>query len=166
MIKQLAILSILIGTLISGKTAPSEADLTGQWGCTGSQFVFMGQAGPVPDKKDADTHLRAMGATETNCVLTFSEGHKANFRLGDRSFNLNWSLDTGTQEFTVSVGWFKISGYLVIDNGKLILIYQRKDLFLMMRFLCTASGRKHIAPLGDLLDSTDGLTIAMEFSKK
>lgn len=166
MMKLLAILGVLLGTLVSGKDAPSEADLLGQWVCTGSRFVFMEQSGPLPDKEEADAHLEGMGATESNCALVFSEGHKVNFRLGSKSFNLSWSLDEETLEFKAAIGLFKISGYLVSEGDKLVLVYKRKDLFMMMRFLCTASGRKHIAPLGTLLDSTEGLTVGMEFSKR
>lgn len=167
MIKLITLLGVLLGTLLSGKTAPSESDLIGVWGCTGSQLVFMEQSGPLPDKADVDAHLKAMGASPSNCVLTFTEGHKANFRLGDKDFNLVWTLNPSTHEFKiVALGWFKISGYLLKDNGKVILIYKRKDLFTILRFLCTGAGRKHISPLGDLLDTTDGLTVAMEFTKQ
>ena len=160
------ILGILIGTLLSGNASPSESELLGAWGFAGDRLVFMEKSGPVPDKKEVDAHLVAMGATRSNCVLTFSEGHKASFRLGEKSFDLDWTLDSKSHEFKTSVGPFCITGYLVMEEDRLILTYKRKDLFTIMRFLCTPSGRKHIPSLGALLNSTEGLTIAMEFSKK
>lgn len=166
MTKLIMILGVLIGTLISGKSSPSEAELLGRWGCSGDRLVFMARSGPEPDIKDVDSHLKAMGATESNCVLTFSQGHKASLRLGDKSFGFSWTLDARTHEFKATAGPFSITGYLVREGNKLILAYSRKDLFTIMRFLCTPSGRKHISPLGNLLDSTEGLSIAMDFTRQ
>ena len=119
--KTLVLLAILISSLTSGKTAPSEAYLAGEWGCTGSRFVFMANEGPTPDNR--------------------------------------------TMEFRTSVGIITIKGFLVQENGKLILAYKRSDLFMIMQYLCSPQGRKNISPLGKLLDSTKGLTLAMEFEK-
>lgn len=163
--KILVLLAILISSLTSGKTAPSEAYLAGEWGCTGNRFVFMAGEGPTPDKKDTDARLDAMGASRHNCTLTFKPGHKGTLRLGDNAIDFDWSLDNRTMEFKTSVGIISIKGYLVQENGKLILAYKRPDLFMIMQYLCTPQGRKNIAPLGKLLDSTKGLTLAMEFEK-
>ena len=90
-----------------GKTAPSEAYLAGEWGYTGSRFVFMANEGPTPDNR--------------------------------------------TMEFRTSVGIITIKGFLVQENGKLILAYKRSDLFMIMQYLCSPQGRKNISPLGKLL---------------
>lgn len=50
--KILVLLAILISSLTSGKTAPSEAYLAGEWGCTGNRFVFMAGEGLTHDKKN------------------------------------------------------------------------------------------------------------------
>lgn len=165
MTRLLLSIAVLLGTVLSGGKVPSEADLLGQWGYCSNSYVFMEAEGPTPDKKLVDSHLTDMGATKSNLVLTFSEGHKGNLRLGEKDIDFDWTINPATKEFKVTVALFTIKGYLVKDGGKLSLVYKRSDLFMMMRFLCTAAGRKHISPLGELLDSTRGLTVAMEFSK-
>ena len=164
-----ALLACLLGGLLNSGTAPTEKELIGSWGYIDNMFVLMdGQSDDsitTPSKADTDSHLKAMGATHSNLVLSFSEGHKAKLRLGDNAFDIDWQLNSTTKEFKASVGLFTIKGYLVKKDDKIVLAYTRANLFMIMRFLCTPAGRKHIAPLGDLLDSAKGLTIAMEFSR-
>lgn len=164
-----AILACLLGGLLNSGTAPSEKELIGTWGYADNFFVIMDDSSAhgaqTPSKTETDSHLKAMGATHNNLTLSFSEGHKANLRLGDNSFYIDWQLDPATKEFKASVGLFTIKGYLLKKGDRIVLAYTRPNLFMIMRFLCTPAGRKHIAPLGNLLDCTKGLSIAMEFSR-
>ena len=163
------ILTSLLGGLLNSGTAPCEKDLLGTWGYAGNCFVLMDEPQTdeisTPSKSETDAHLKAMGATHGNLVLSFSEGQKANLRLGDNSFDIDWQLNPTTKEFKATVGLFTIRGYLVKKGDRIVLAYTRQNLFMIMRFLCTPAGRKHIAPLGTLLDCTKGLSIAMEFSR-
>lgn len=161
--KFLIILSVLISSLLSGKKAPAEAEMTGSWGYIASSYVFMDNEGPTPDKKAVDAHLTAMGATKSNCVVSFSADHKGSLRLGGKSMDFDWSLDPRTKQLKCSVAMVSIKGYLVKDGKRLVLTFKRSDLFMIMRYLCSSTGRKHISPLGELLDSTKGLTLAMAF---
>ena len=161
--KLLLILSILISSLTAGKKAPSEAEMTGRWGYVANEFVFMDKEGPTPDKKAVDEHLSAMGASKTNCVVSFSSDHKGSLKLGSKSMDFDWTLDPKTCQFKATVAMVSIKGYLVRDGKRIVLVFKRADLFMIMRYLCTPAGRKHISPLGDLLDSTKGLTLAIAF---
>ena len=153
-----------ISSLVAGTTVPSEKDLLGTWGCTGQTFVFMESEGSTPPEAEVDAHMKAMGASGENCTLTFTEGHRLNFKVGDKAFDMTWSLDAGTAVFKTAVGPVTFKGYLVKKGDSIILTYARPDLFMIMRFMCSPSGRKHIAPLGSLLDTCKGLTLGMEFS--
>ena len=161
--KLLIILSILISSLTAGKKAPTEAEMTGRWGYASSEFVFMDKEGPTPNKKAVDEHLKAMGASRSNCQVTFSEGHKGSLRLGGKSMDFDWTLDAKTRQFKATVAMVSIKGYMVRDGKRIVLVFKRSDLFLIMRYLCNSTSRKHISPLGELLDSTWGLTLAMAF---
>ena len=161
--KLLIILSILISSLTAGKKTPSEAEMTGRWGYVANEFVFMDKEGPTPDKKAVDEHLSAMGASKTNCVVSFSSNHKGSLKLGSKSMDFDWTLDAKTRQFKATVAMVSIKGYMVRDGKRIVLVFKRSDLFLIMRYLCNSTGRKHIAPLGELLDSTKGLTLAMAF---
>lgn len=155
----------ILSAVLSSGTVPQEDFLLGKWGCTDNSFVFMKKTGRTPDKKEVDAEVRAMGATKSNCVLTFTKGHKLNFRVGNKSFDLDWTLDPGTKEFATSIGLFTMKGYLVQKGNSILMIYSRRNLFMIMRFLCSSEGKKHISPLGELLDSCDGLTLGMTFNK-
>ena len=163
------ILTCLLGGLLNSGTAPCEKDLIGTWGYAGNSVVLMDEssAGDIstPSKAETDAHLEAMGAAHSNLVLSFCEGHKANLRLGENSFDIDWQLNPTTKEFKATVGLFTIKGYLVKKGDRIVLAYTRSNLFMIMRFLCTPAGRKHISPLGTLLDCTKGLSVAMEFSR-
>lgn len=165
----MTILTCLLGGLLNSGTAPSEKELIGTWGYSDNIFVLMEGSSTdgveTPSKSETDSHLKAMGATHSNLVLSFSEGHKANLRLGENSFDIDWQLNPATKEFKATVGLFTIKGYLVKKGDRIVLAYTRPNLFMIMRFLCTPAGRKHIAPLGDLLDCTKGLSVAMEFTR-
>lgn len=165
----MAVLVCLLGGLLNSGTAPSEKELIGSWGYVDNTFVLMdGQSADgvkTPSKADVDSHLKAMGASHTNLELSFSDGHKAKLRLGENSFDIDWQLNSATKEFKATVGLITIKGYLVKKGDRIVLAYTRTNLFMIMRFLCTPAGRRHIAPLGELLDCTKGLTIAMEFSR-
>lgn len=165
----ITILVCLLGSLLNSGTVPAEKDLIGSWGYVDNGFVLVdGQSTDnvrTPSKADVDSHLKAMGASHSNLVLSFSEGHKAQLRLGENSFDIDWQLNPATKEFKATVGLFTIKGYLVKKGDRIVLTYARTNLFMIMRFLCTPAGRKHIAPLGELLDSAKGLTLAMEFTR-
>ena len=165
----IAILAITLGSLISDTAVPSESQLAGDWHCSGCRIVdYSGNSVDSiqdPDKSLVDYHIKGMGATEDNCFLSFSQRHKCKFSLGEKAFNLNWSIDDNSREFKASVGPFSIKGYLILEGGTLVLVYSRRNLFMMMLYLCTPEGRRHIKPLGTLLDQKDGLTVAIEFSK-
>ncbi len=155
----------MLGALLSTSAVPADNELDGQWGCTDNFYVFMNKKGSTPPHDKVNAHLDAMGVTPTGCVLTFKENHQLNFRVGDKSFDLAWSIDPATHEFkTVYGGFFKLTGYIVRQNGNIVLTYPRKSLFLMMKILCTPEGRKHMQPLGRLLDCCEGLTLAMVFT--
>lgn len=79
--------------------------------------------------------------------------------------DMTWSLDGKTAVFKTAIGPITIKGYLVKKGDSIILTYARPDLFMIMRFMCPPSGRKHIAPLGTLLDKCKGLTLGMEFTR-
>lgn len=155
----------MLGALLSASDVPSDNELHGQWGCTGNFYVFMDKKGTTPQKDKVDAHLKAMGVTPTGCVLSFKEDHRLNFRVGQKSFDLAWSIDPATHEFkTVYGGFFKLCGYIVRQGDSIVLTYPRKTLFMMMKILCTPEGRKHMQPLGCLLDCCEGLTLAMVFT--
>lgn len=160
------ILELLLGTLLSTGTAPSESTLIGEWGYSGNSLVFMDERGDTPSKDDVDAQLKAMGASHSNCVLTFSEDHRCNLRLGGKSIDFDWTLDKGTKTFKAGVGPFVIKGYLMMKNGRIHLIYSRANLFTIIRYLCAPSAKKNISQLGELLDCCKGLTLCMEFSKR
>lgn len=159
------LLACLLSGLLSSGTAPSESRLLGHWGYAGNTLVFMEKSGDVPDQAEVDSHLNAMGASRSNLTLTFTEGRKGRLKLGDNAIDFDWELNASTKEFKAGVGLFSIKGYLVMKEDRIILTYTRANLFLLMRYLCTPAGRKHINPLGELLDCCKGLTVAMEFSK-
>lgn len=165
-----ALIACLLSGFIASGTAPTESQLLGTWGYSGNSFVIMennaAQATelPTPAKSDVDSHLSAMGASHSNLTLTFTEGHKATLKLGDNAIDLDWELNASTKVFKASVGPFSIKGYLVKKGDRIALAYTRPNLFMIMRYLCTSTGKKHIAPLGTLLDCTKGLSLAMEFT--
>lgn len=155
----------MLEALLCANAVPADNTLSGQWGCTGNFYVFMDKKGDTPPHDKVDAHLKAMGVTPTGCVLTFKKDHQLNFRVGEKSFDLAWSIDPATHEFkTVYGGFFKLSGYIVKQGDDIVLTYQRKTLFMMMKILCTPEGRKHMQPLGRLLDCCEGLTLAMVFT--
>ena len=159
------ILASLLGVLLGSGSTPTEQQLDGEWGYVDNCFIFMDKSGETPSKQDVDLELKAMGASRTNCVLSFTDGHNGKLRLGGNAMEFKWELDPSTKEFKASVGPFSIKGYMVKKGDRLVLVYTRANLFLIMRYLCTPEGRKHISPLGDLLDSCKGLTLGMEFEK-
>ena len=159
------ILASLLGVLLGTGTTPTEQQMLGQWGYVDNSYVFMENSGETPAKQDVDIQLKAMGATKSNLVLSFSEGHKGNLRLGDNSMDFDWELNSSTKAFKAMIGPFSIKGHIVKKGDRLVLVYSRSNLFLIMRYLCSAEGKKHMAPLGKLLDSCKGLTLAMEFTK-
>lgn len=161
----LIILASLLSAILSSGTCPSEQQMLGKWGYADNSFVFMEKQGDTPQKSDVDTCLKAMGASRTNCLLSFSEGHKGRLELGRNAMDFNWELDSATKVFKASVGPFSIKGHMVKKGNRLVLVYTRTNLFLIMRYLCTQEGRKQISELGLLLDSCKGLTLAMEFEK-
>lgn len=160
------LLAALLSNLLSTHPIPDEEFLLGKWECTGNTLVFMDKEGDTPSSKEVSTYLKGMGVTPDNCTLTFAKGNKCHFRKGKHSFNLNWSIHPTKKEFCSSIAFFSLTGYLVQENEHIILVYNRPDLFMMMQFLCNAEERKNIAPLGELLDCCDGLTIGMVFSKR
>lgn len=161
----LSILSILIGSLLSSGTAPTEEELIGEWKYSDSIFVFTEKNGQEPSLAEVESHMNAMGARTDNCSITFRKGHEGTLKLGTNSIDINWELDNQTKVFKASVGMFSIKGYLVRVQDNLILTYTRPNLFLIMRYLCSGEGRKHINPLGKELDCCKGLTLGLEFAK-
>ena len=161
----LIILAVLISSFLSGKSVPDESALTGRWGYVANELVFMKEQGQAADKAEVDRLLKAMGASSTNLVLSFSEGHKCRLKLGEKSVGLSWTIDRDAKEFKTKFGVFTFTGKIVRDGDNIVLVYSRKDLFMIMSYLCNQEGRKQMDPLGKQLDSCKGQTIAMIFKK-
>ena len=159
------LLSVTLSALLAGIESPSEQSLLGEWHCSGNIAVCMEGAAVPADDAGIGRHLIGMGATADNCTLSFEPGHKCMFRLGEKSFRVSWSLDSVTKEFKATVGLFSIKGYLTVKDDRLILIYSRNNLIMMMWYLCTPEGRQHIKPLGKCLDAGKSLTAGIEFSR-
>ena len=157
---------VTVGELASGVAAPSEKYLEGTWGYAGYRFVFMEKPGETPSDSSVKSRLDGMGTTYDNLELSFSPGKKGCLRLGDNKFDFSWTQDPSTMVFSSSVAFITLKGYLIDKGDRIVMVYSRPDLFLMMKYLCTADGRKNIKPLGSLLDSCKGLTVGMEFIKK
>ena len=59
----LSILSILFGSLLASGTAPTEAELSGEWKYSDSIFVFGEESGKTPSLKDVEDRMTIMGVT-------------------------------------------------------------------------------------------------------
>ena len=149
--------------LFASTGKPSEKGVTGKWGYDGNRLVFTGKSGQVPSASEIDRCLLKMGASRENLVLTLNPDHTGSLRLGDRSADFSWTLDSDARVLSTTVVLFKLKGYLCVDGDRLVMVYSRSDLFLMMRYLCSSEGKKYIKPFGQLLDCCDGLTVGMEF---
>lgn len=151
--------------LISGKV-PSAEFLQGEWHYADNSYVFFKEPGDTPTKELADTNLELMTVRPDNCVLTFLDNRFCTFRVGKMKFKLVWSLNENTREFKASVAFFSIKGFLVQEEDRIMLIYSKPNLEMMMRFLCPASTHKYIKELSTAMDVTDGLTLGIEFCKE
>ena len=142
---------------------PSEA--LGKWRYKGIGMVFMGKTGQVPSVEEATGLMDAMGANREGCSVTFHDLKKCTFAVGRKTFNINWAVHADTREFRVSLGPMGLTGYLVDTGDGIEMIFSRRDLFIMLFFLCTGPERKNIKPLGELLDCTQGLTLGILFTR-
>ena len=152
-----------LAELAASTEKPLESSVTGKWGYDGNCLVFMDKSGKTPSEEEVDKLMLAMGASYDNLVFTLNPDHKGSLRLGDRSVDFDWTLDSDSRVLNTKVALFKLNGYIYADGNRLIMVYSRSDLFMMMRYLCSAEGKKNIKPLGQLLDCCEGLTVGMEF---
>ena len=170
----LSAVSVMAGTPASGKLGdilknyfiPSTEFLVGEWHYCDNSYVFTKDEGDTPSKETADTNLRLMTVTPSNCVLTFLDYKTCTFRVGDKKFKLTYRLNPETREFKSGLAFFSIKGLLVQDGDRIDLIYTKSDLEMMMNFLCPASTHKYIKALSSAMDCTDGLTLCIQFQKQ
>ena len=125
----------------------------------------MDKTGAIPSVAEATALMDAMGANREGCSVTFHDLRKCTYAVGKKSFNINWEVNAETREYRVSLGPLGLTGYLVDTGEGIEMIFSRRDLFIMLFFLCTGPERKNIKPLGDLLDSTQGLTLGILFTR-
>lgn len=154
-----------LADVLASHTAPSADFLLGDWRYNDNVFVCFKDAGETPDKSVADSNLALMTVNPENCELVFLDGKTCTFRVGNMKFKLVWKLNEETREFTASVAFFTVKGYLVREGDRLALIYSKANLFMMMRFLCPLSTHKYIRDLSSAMDITDGLSLCILFSK-
>ena len=145
--------------------SPVPAEMLGKWSFKGVGTVFMGKTGEVPSLAEATALMSAMGANRQGCSVTFHDLKKCTFAVGKKTFNINWAVNADTREFRVSLGPMGLTGYLVDTGEGIEMIFSRRDLFIMLFFLCTGPERKNIKPLGELLDCTQGLTLGILFTR-
>ena len=145
--------------------SPVPSEMLGKWSYKCSGLVFMGKTGPVPSIAEAEELMNAMGANPLGCSVTFHDLKKCTFAVGKKTFNINWAVDSESREFRVSMGPLGLKGYLVQTDEGIEMIFSRPNLFTMLFFLCTGAERKNIKPLGELLDSTQGLTLGILFTR-
>ena len=141
--------------------SPVPSEMLGKWRYKGIGMVFMDDKGAVPSVAEATALMDAMGANREGCSVTFHDLKKCTYAVGKKSFNINWEVNADTREYRVSLGPLGLTGYLVDTGEGIEMIFSRRDLFIMLFFLCTGPERKNIKPLGELLDSTQGLTLGI-----
>ena len=145
--------------------SPTPSEMLGKWSFSGIGMVFMEKEGQVPSVKEATALMDAMGANRQGCSVTFHDLKKCTFAVGRKTFNINWAVNASNREFRVSMGPLGLTGYLVDTGEGIEMIFNRRDLFIMLYFLCTGAERKNIKPLGELLDCTQGLTLGILFTQ-
>ena len=145
--------------------SPAPAATLGKWSFKGVGMVFMEKAGETPSVAEATALMAAMGADRQGCSVTFHDLKKCTFAVGKKTFNINWEVNSQSREFRVSLGPLGLTGYLVDTGEGIEMIFSRRDLFIMLYFLCTGAERKNIKPLGELLDCTQGLTLGILFTR-
>ena len=145
--------------------SPVPSEILGKWRFQGLGMVFMDKAGEGPSLAEATALMDAMGANRQGCSVTFHDLKKCTFAVGEKRFNINWAVNAVTREFRVSLGPLGLTGYLVDTGDGIEMIFSRRDLFIMLYFLCTGAERKNIKPLGELLDCTQGLTLGILFTR-
>ena len=154
-----------IAGITSEYPSPAPSGMLGKWRFKGVGMVFMDKTGPEPSVEEATRLMDAMGANPEGCSVTFHDLRKCTFAVGKKSFNINWEVNAGTRSLRLSMGPLGLTGYLVDTGEGIQMIFSRRDLFIMLFFLCTGPERKNIKPLGELLDSTQGLTLGILFTR-
>ena len=145
--------------------SPTPSEMLGKWSFSGMGMVFMEDKGPLPPEKEVATLMDAMGVNPQSLSVTFHDLKKCTFAVGKKSFNINWAVKAASREFRVSLGPMGLTGYLVDTGDGIEMVFNRRDLFIMLYFLCTGQERKNIKPLGELLDRTQGLTLGILFTQ-
>ena len=145
--------------------SPTPSEMLGKWSFSGIGMVFMEEKGPMPPEKEVAALMDAMGVNPQGLSVTFHDLKKCTFAVGKKSFNINWAVNASNREFRVSLGPMGLTGYLVDTGEGIEMVFNRRDLFIMLFFLCTGPERKNIKPLGELLDYTQGLTLGILFTQ-
>lgn len=145
---------------------PKAEFLTGKWVYDDNAFIFYKEEGPTPTKESIDKYVDLMTVNPENCDLVFNpDGKTFVFRMGDRKYKMNWTLDPETRLMNSSITFWSIKGHLMQDGDRLALIYTKSDLDLMMHFLCPFSTYKYIKAFINELEVTDGLSLCIFFKK-
>lgn len=154
-----------LSDVLSSHSVPSADFLKGQWNYIENSFVFYKDSGVTPTTEMVDRNLALMTIRPEDFELIFLDEGSVTFRIGKKKCTLKWKLNAQTREFSASLAFFSVKGYLVQDGERIMLIYSKSDLEMMMKFLCPISTHKYIRELMDELEKTPGLTIAFSFSK-
>lgn len=155
-----------IKDIVSRYRSPEPEAMVGTWNYCDGSLVFMEKDGVLPPLSEVKSLMGAIGVNPSDFHIDFRDLKKCTFRVGKKTFNVNWEVLEDSREIRLYLGPAGLKGYLVDDGGRLFMVFTRTNLNIMLNVLCDGSERKNLKPLGQLLDTTKGLSYGFLFTKQ
>lgn len=155
-----------IKSIVSMYDSPVPESMVGTWEYCDGSLVFLDKDGALPSLAEVKKYMSAIGVNPSDFHIDFNDLKKCCFRVGKKKFNVNWEVLEDSREIRLYVGPAGLKGYLVDDGGQLFMVFTRTNLNIMLNVLCDGSERKNLKPLGQLLDTTKGLSYGFLFTKQ
>lgn len=166
----------ILGNILSGSSKLSQSDLVGTWNYTGSDCVFKSEnllakaGGAVAANKvksELNTQLAKFGIKEGACSFTFNNDNTYSAKIGNRTIQGNYTLDTAnkTVKMTYLGGLASMTPHVAKTGGKLSLLIESDKVLSLVKGVSALSKSTSMSAINSILSNYDGLYIGMQLSK-
>ena len=166
----------ILGNILSNSSSLSQKDIVGTWNYSGSDCVFKSEnllakaGGAVAANKvksELNTQLAKFGIKEGACSFTFNSDNTYSAKIGNRTIQGNYTLDTTnkTVKMTYLGGLASMTPHVAKSGGKLSLLIESDKVLSLLKGVSALGKGTSMSAINSILGNYDGLYVGMQLSK-